>query len=164
MVASSSFQLYSMKMKNYNRNNRKAFTLAELLITMIILFTFFAMIFLAVGGCRRILGATSSGNVYSSGFRDGVVTKFSYKGGLSKTYEGELVMGGIRTGVNSEGTRTSTANVWAFTVDATEKQIIETLSNLSPGQSVRLKYVEYAFSNPLGGDTSYRVTNVTVIK
>lgn len=46
---------------------------------------------------------------YSDGERTGVITKFSHKGMLIKTWEGELNMGGFDQG--------GVATIWAFSVD-----------------------------------------------
>lgn len=88
---------------------------------------------------------------YSEGERAGVLLKFSRKGWLCKTYEGELaqyVVGGVAP------------QIWYFTVrDASiVRQMNETV-----GKQVRLHYTEHrGVPSSCFGDTRYYVDQVTV--
>jgi hypothetical protein len=93
---------------------------------------------------------------YSEGSRAGVVIKFSKKGYILKTYEGELNMGGM-------GNLPNTAQMnlmWYFSV--TNKAVADTLMNLE-GRKVSLHYTEKIKNMPWQGDTKYFVDAVTVI-
>jgi hypothetical protein len=69
--------------------------------------------------------------VYSTGERAGYVQKFSEKGYVCKTYEGELVL------VSMPGTQ---AEKFLFTVK--DKSLVEKINN-SLGKRVRLTYEEH---------------------
>ncbi len=85
---------------------RNAFTLIEGLIVSAI-----GVILLGVFG-SAIVGCSTN---YSDGFRIGVVRKFSKKGVLIKSYEGELLLGGI---VATGGKDSQMVNeTWEFSVD-----------------------------------------------
>jgi hypothetical protein len=93
---------------------------------------------------------------YSEGSRAGVVIKFSKKGYLMKTYEGELNMGGM-------GNLPNTAQVnlmWEFSVK--QKAVADTLLKLE-GRKVSLHYREIVKNMPWQGDTKYFVDAVEVI-
>jgi hypothetical protein len=90
---------------------------------------------------------------YSDGERAGYVQKFSKKGVIVKTWEGELTM------VVLPGT---TAEKFYFTVrdDAVAEQV-----NLTLGKRVALSYEEHVgIPTKLFGETSYFVTGVRVIE
>lgn len=89
---------------------------------------------------------------YSSGERAGWVQKFSHKGWLCKTWEGELAM------VSMPG---SMAEKFYFTVrdDATAESI-----NRSMGKRVAVHYEEKAgIPSSCFGETRYFVTGVSVV-
>lgn len=133
-----------------NRNNRKSgFTLIELMIVLVILFIFGAILLSAVGG---VLGK-------SDGKRVGVITKFSYKGMLVKSYEGELNMGGVRNHSDGEGRNTMVANVWPFSCSnpTVAKQIEDLI-----GKEVVIKYHQ-SFAG-FSRETSYDVVSVEEVK
>ena len=86
---------------------------------------------------------------FSEGERAGYVQKFSHKGWLCKTWEGELAM------INMPGTLTEK---FMFTVpnDAVAKKI-----NASLGKRVSLVYEQHiGIPNSCFGDTEYFVTEV----
>ena len=89
---------------------------------------------------------------YSNGFRSGLLQKFSQKGWICKTDEGELWQS-VVTNV--------APNVWYFTVrDERIKQALDTLV----GKQVRLHYTEHrGVPTSCFGDTNYYVDGVTVI-
>jgi hypothetical protein len=89
---------------------------------------------------------------YSTGFRDGVVQKFSLKGIWWKTHEGELAMSSfVHRGE-------SISNLWEFTVS--DPGVVAKLQMLPPRAVVRLKYKEIGFAKPWNGSTGYRITDV----
>lgn len=137
-----------------NRISR-GFTLIELLVCVVIISILGVLLLGGIRGC----------STYSEGSRVGNITKFSLKGVSFKTWEGELVMGGVRTGVNSDGNSVVTGNVWEFTVDKDRKDLIDAIQNaMDHNKTVRLNYEEKGFSSPLDGNTRYRVKEVRVIE
>jgi hypothetical protein len=86
---------------------------------------------------------------YSEGERAGYVQKFSRKGWLCKTWEGELAM------VNLPGTMPE-----LFTFSVREEAVAESL-NKSLGQRVRLHYEQHkGIPTDCFGETEYFVTEV----
>ncbi len=91
--------------------------------------------------------------VYSTGERAGYVQKFSEKGYVCKTYEGELVL------VSMPGTQ---AEKFFFTVK--DKTLVEKINN-SLGKRVRLTYEEHkGIPSTCFGETPYYVQNVQVLE
>lgn len=84
---------------------------------------------------------------YSEGDRSGELIKFSSKGILFKTYEGELSQG------------ISGAKIFTFSVLDKDAKTIEQLKELQ-GQYVKVTYVERYKTFPWWGDTKYFVTHV----
>ncbi|CAN4270206.1 hypothetical protein MCEMSEM29_00845 [Methylophilaceae bacterium] len=91
--------------------------------------------------------------VYSTGERAGYVQKFSEKGYVCKTYEGELVL------VSMPGTQ---AEKFLFTVK--DKTLVEKI-NKSLGKRVRLTYEEHkGIPSSCFGETPYYVKNIQVLE
>ena len=94
----------------------------------------------------------------SDGQRDGVVQKFSSRGVVFKTWEGELAQQGgkfrVRDGNGSGG------NVMRFSVNDTETGVIEAIKNLGADEVVRLHYRQQLASWPWQGETRYRIVRV----
>lgn len=91
--------------------------------------------------------------VYSSGERAGYVQKFSSKGYMCKTWEGEIVL------VSMPGTQAEKFN---FTVkNATvAKQVVESL-----GKRVRISYEEHkGIPSSCFGDSAYFVNNIQILE
>lgn len=128
----------------------KAFTLIELLIVCAIIALLAGIVVGSGGGCTR-----------SEGVRIGTVTKFSYKGisAATKSWEGELLMGGLRQSVTADGVGTM-ANVWPFSVAGGPDSPLAKQINDSMGKPVKLHYRQSAFHNPAARNTSYYVTQV----
>ncbi|WP_452223409.1 6-phosphogluconate dehydrogenase [Lacinutrix chionoecetis] len=84
---------------------------------------------------------------YSEGVRAGELVKFSNKGVLFKTWEGEISQG------------VSEAQIFKFSVEDGETQVIEDL-NKYQGKQVKLTYFERYKTIFWLGDTHYFVTNV----
>lgn len=95
---------------------------------------------------------------YSEGQRAGQVVKFSHKGTIPgcKTWEGEMVMGGLR---KQSGAEDANANIFRFTVSTAEviKQIQQ---KLETGETALLSYKEPYWNLPCTTDTGYFVTKV----
>ncbi len=93
---------------------------------------------------------------YSDGTRTGYVTKFSRKGYIFKTYEGEL-----NTGFwgNNAGNTPLPNNTWYFSVS--DKSIAEQVQKASEsGQKVTLHYRQKYVKMPFRGDTDYFIWKV----
>ena len=84
---------------------------------------------------------------YSEGVRAGKLVKFSSKGILFKTWEGEISQG------------VSEAQTFIFSVENNEKQTIEDLNRLQ-GKFVKLYYFERYKTLFWLGDTKYYITKV----
>ncbi len=93
---------------------------------------------------------------YSEGNRAGVLVKFSKKGYVFKTYEGELNMGGV-------GNLPNTAQmnqIWLFSV--TEEKVADSLM-LMEGKKVSLHYNQVEKSLPWRGETNSYVDGFKVL-
>ena len=84
---------------------------------------------------------------YSDGVRSGQLTKFSHKGVVFKTWEGEISQG------------ISGAQIFKFSVLDSEKKVIEDLKTLQ-GQYVKVNYTERYRTFPWWGDTRYFINAV----
>ncbi len=91
---------------------------------------------------------------YSDGSRSGILMKFSKKGFIFKTYEGDINVGFINT--NKIGL---TANVFSFSVEGSEKEAIEILNN-SESQEIKIYYKEKIKTMPWQGETNYLIYKV----
>jgi hypothetical protein len=84
---------------------------------------------------------------YSEGTRAGELIKFSHKGVLVKTYEGEISQG------------ISGAQIFSFSVLDEEQEVIDKMKKYQ-GQYVKLSYVERYSTYFFWGDTKYFVTAI----
>lgn len=84
---------------------------------------------------------------YSEGTRSGELIKFSKKGVISKTWEGEISQG------------ISGAQIFQFSVLDNNPEAIEALQE-NEGNYVRLKYMERYATFFFWGDTKYFITEV----
>lgn len=84
---------------------------------------------------------------YSEGIRAGELVKFSNKGMLFKTWEGEISQG------------VSEAQIFKFSVEDKDKTVIENLNNFQ-GRLVKLSYIERYKTFFWLGDTKYFITKV----
>lgn len=98
-----------------------------------------------------------SGLTYSEGNRAGLLIKFSKKGYLFKTYEGELNLGGLQPTPQTIGANL----IWSFSVK--DPKVAEKLMNYE-GKYVSLHYREVIKSFFWQGDTKYFVDEVEEIK
>ena len=90
---------------------------------------------------------------YSQGNRTGLLQKFSYKGTLFKTYEGELILSSIRS--NTNVALASEKFYFSVPDDSTAKQ----LENLQ-GQFITVHYKMKNGALPWRGDSKYLVYSV----
>ncbi|MGB8703650.1 MAG: 6-phosphogluconate dehydrogenase [Gillisia sp.] len=84
---------------------------------------------------------------YSEGTRTGELIKFSRKGVISKTWEGEISQG------------ISGAQIFKFSVLKKDKEVIKHLQE-NEGEYVKLSYIERYSTFVFWGDTRYFVTKV----
>lgn len=94
---------------------------------------------------------------YSEGNRAGVLMKFSKKGYIFKTYEGELNIGGIGNIPNTAQMN----QIWEFSV--TKPAIADTLMQLE-GRKVSLHYREVVKNLFWQGETHYFVDGAKIIE
>ncbi|HMN32624.1 MAG: hypothetical protein IT215_02205 [Chitinophagaceae bacterium] len=85
-------------------------------------------------------------NIYSDGIRDGVLYKFSRKGNVFKTYEGELIQPGLRA--SQRGTSINTNN---FNFSVLDEVIADSLQAVI-GKTVKLHYIQYRKNLPWRGE------------
>jgi hypothetical protein len=101
---------------------------------------------LGVKGCIAIGSMT-----YSEGERTGTITKFSHRGMVIKTWEGELNMGGFDQG--------GVASTWAFSVD--DPAIVEKIHQAQrEGGRWTLKYRQQFSKQSWRGATDYFIVDV----
>ncbi|MEN8815388.1 MAG: 6-phosphogluconate dehydrogenase [Nonlabens sp.] len=86
---------------------------------------------------------------YSEGYRSGELIKFSSKGVVVKTWEGEISQG------------ISGAQIFSFSVMDNQPAVIEKLKEYQ-GKYVKLKYEEKFGTFFFWGDTKYFITEVTL--
>lgn len=84
---------------------------------------------------------------YSEGERTGELIKFSNKGYVFKTWEGEVSQG------------ISGAQIFKFSVLDSDEKLIQQMKDLQ-GEYVKITYIERYKTFPWWGDTKYFVTEV----
>ena len=92
---------------------------------------------------------------YSDGERAGTLYKFSHKGYVLKTYEGEMIIGGSNPMLINE------QNKWTFSVaeDSIAKRLVS-----AEGKYVRLHYKEKLRTLPWRGESRYIVDQIVDVK
>lgn len=112
--------------------------------------------FAIIGLCLTLVGCGE----YSDGDRTGTIQKFSRKGLFSKTWEGEMMLGGLvkksSTSSDSDGnthtTSSMVANVWQFTVE--DPALIEQVKKaMEDGGGVRAHYRQEYLASPFRTET-----------
>lgn len=84
--------------------------------------------------------------IYSEGTRVGILYKFSRKGTFFKTYEGEMVLPGIKATDNNSGLSTN-----RFQFSVSDEELANKLME-SQGMELELHYSNYNSSLPWRGD------------
>lgn len=111
-----------------------------------------AAIIVVPGAIMALWTAIAMSYTYSSGERAGYIQKFSKKGWLCKTYEGEIAM------VNLPG---QIANTFQFTV---RDDSLAAVINQAQGKQVAVAYEEHkGLPSSCFGETDYFVKGVRVI-
>lgn len=94
--------------------------------------------------------------VYSDGYRAGLLQKFSHKGSIFKTYEGEIILSSV----------TSSANVALasekFLFSVRDEKLASKIDTMQ-GQFVMVHYFEKNGRLPWQGETRYFVDSVKII-
>lgn len=92
---------------------------------------------------------------YSEGYRAGLLQKFSSRGSLFKTYEGEIILSSVQ----------STANMAIasekFYFSVTDEEVARKIEKLQ-GESVVVHYTQKNSTLPWRGDTPYLVDSVAI--
>lgn len=117
-------------------------------------FVGFALLILILAG---IIYYFICGLTYSEGTRSGILTKMSKKGFIFKTYEGELIVGGLNQGDGA----VMPATVFKFSVR--DKNVYERLE-ADQGRKVILHYKQVIKNFFWQGETDYFVHEVTFVK
>ena len=98
---------------------------------------------------------------YSEGSRTGMLLKFSHKGYVFKTWEGELQMRGVITPQDGSSINMG-GNIWMFSVGRGEDAVIQALQTAeAKGARVTLHYIQYSRQFNWRGETVYFVNKVT---
>lgn len=92
---------------------------------------------------------------YSEGYRAGLLQKFSKKGTIFKTYEGEMIL----SSVHSRADIAIASEKFLFSV--TDEQVATSLDQLQ-GQYVVIHYMEKNGVLPWVGETTYIVDSVRI--
>jgi hypothetical protein len=90
---------------------------------------------------------------YSDGNRSGLLQKFSHKGNIFKTYEGELVLSSVAT----SGNMAIASEKFFFSV--TSDSVAKVMQNYE-GKRVKLHYKEKNGTLPWRGESNYIVDGV----
>lgn len=92
---------------------------------------------------------------YSEGNRYGLLQKFSHRGNIFKTYEGELILSSVRSNANTP----LASEKFFFSV--TDEQVAQQLNNLQ-GRNITVHYKEKNSAAFWRGDSPYIVDSVRV--
>jgi len=84
-------------------------------------------------------------NSFSDGTREGILFKFSRKGNIFKTYEGEMVQPGLRS---AQGGTINTNNFFFSVIDV---KLADSLNKII-GKNVSVHYTQYRKSLPWRGE------------
>src|SRR5262245_35288063 len=98
---------------------------------------------------------------YSEGERVGVIVKFSNKGLIWKSWEGEMQLGGARIG--GDGVL---PNLWEFSLRRGEEaDLVKKISAAQEsGKRVKVRYRQALWGMPWRGGTSYYVESLEVLE
>lgn len=111
-----------------------------------------AALALTIAGCM-----TGCGEGYSDGTRTGTITKFSRKGLIWKSYEGEMNLGGMRSERDANGNASMVPNVWEF--HAAGGMVARVAEAQASGRPVSIAYRQWVWS-PITQSAGYDVVSV----
>ncbi len=94
---------------------------------------------------------------YSEGYRAGLLQKFSHKGNVFKTYEGEMILSSIKSNVNVALASEK------FNFSVTDKKLAQRLDTIQ-GQTVIVHYYQKNGVLIWRGESSYIVDSVKVTR
>ena len=106
--------------------------------------------------CINCAGCAAGGFEFSEGFREGHVQKFSHKGIIWKTWEGEMALPGFKQ--VGTGDEAHMSNTFEFSV--VDPQVQKEIQALHATEYVRLYYKQYFASPPTMGNSQYRIVKV----
>lgn len=92
---------------------------------------------------------------YSEGYRAGLLQKFSSRGSLFKTYEGEIILSSVQSSSNMA----IASEKFFFSV--TDEDVARKIEKLQ-GESVVVHYTQKNSTLPWRGDTPYLVDSVAL--
>ncbi|HEY5510224.1 MAG TPA: hypothetical protein VIK10_04270 [Prolixibacteraceae bacterium] len=92
---------------------------------------------------------------YSEGYRAGLLQKFSSRGSLFKTYEGEIILSSVQSTTNMA----IASEKFFFSV--TDEEVARKIEKLQ-GESVVVHYSQKNSTLPWRGDTPYLVDSVAL--
>jgi hypothetical protein len=92
---------------------------------------------------------------YSEGYRAGLLQKFSSKGTLFKTYEGEMILSSVQTNANMA----IASEKFLFSVE--EEEVAKKIEKMQ-GESVVVHYSQKNATLPWRGETVYLVDSVSL--
>jgi hypothetical protein len=103
---------------------------------------------------------------YSDGIRVGTVQKFSRKGFIFKTYEGQLNMGVVNLSQpNNQGDSRQVGNAWDFSVGPFDKGTAVAIDEAMANEKrVKLYYKQMLYQFDWRGETDYFVYKVEPIQ
>ena len=123
------------------------------------------VVILLIAGCAGC-GETLNRVTYIEGSRVGYIVKFAERGLFSKTYQGEVNMGGVL----SSGMGGASPNTWYFSLDNQRRRgenldsiAIAINTFLSNGHPVKISYYAPFFSWPWRSNNRYLVQKVEVV-
>ncbi len=94
---------------------------------------------------------------YSSGYRSGTIVKLSKKGTIFKTFEGQLLSGGLATDDGGD----IASNMWDFSVEKGDTAVLNAIEAAVDGSyRVKLRYYEKYYKFFWRGDTKYFIYQV----
>jgi hypothetical protein len=102
-----------------------------------------------------VLGYFKYGFTYSKGYRSGLLQKFSEKGVIFKTYEGEMILSSVQS--NSNVALASEKFFFSVNDDAIARQMEQ-----NQGKNVVVHYREKNGALPWVGDSYYIVDSVRI--
>lgn len=118
------------------------------------------LIILLIGIC---IGAFFVFGSYSDGYRAGTLMKFSRKGFIVKTNEGELYLGTVINSDNTDANVGVMNNIWYFSAQNDSDLIAKIEAALLNGHRVKLHYKEKYMTLFWVGNSKYVVTDIEVL-